>query len=103
VSTTTSWLHLFYPSREHLRIAADGTARRQRCFHGNRAGDCFDDRRKRKQQSITHGLDDLPIVRGNKRINQLRAVRFRRQQRAFLVRAHEARIAHHVEATMAAR
>src|SRR5262249_39266414 len=24
VSTTTSWLHLFYPSREHLRIAADG-------------------------------------------------------------------------------
>src|SRR5262245_65505043 len=24
VSTTTSWLHLFYPSREHLRIAVDG-------------------------------------------------------------------------------
>jgi hypothetical protein len=65
-------------------------------LHGNRAGDCFDDRRKRKQEAVTDGLDDLPIVRGNERINQLRAVRFQRQQRAFLVRAHEARIAHHV-------
>jgi hypothetical protein len=47
-------------------------------LHGNRAGDCFDDRPKRKQQAVTDGLDDLPTVRGNERINQLRAVRFQR-------------------------
>jgi hypothetical protein len=33
---------------------------------------------------------------GNERVDELRAVRLQRRQRAFLVHAHEARVADHV-------
>jgi hypothetical protein len=42
------------------------------------------------------GLDDMSVVSGNERIDQFLAVRSQRRQRAFLVRAHETRVARHV-------
>ena len=65
-------------------------------LHRHGARDRLDHRREPEQQAVARGLDDVSLVRGNERIDQLLAMAFQRQVSAFFVRAHEARIAHHV-------
>ncbi len=65
-------------------------------LHRHRAGYGFHDRRERKQQAVASGFDDVSLVSGDERVDELDPVCFQGHQGAFLVRAHDARVAHHV-------
>jgi hypothetical protein len=60
------------------------------------APDGLDDTRKLGQQPITHQLHDAPTAFDDFGLNQSSAERFQALERARLVGAHKARIAHHV-------
>ena len=64
-----------------------------RLLHVDRATHCIDDAWKLHQQAIAGGLDDATIVLGDLRIDELSAQRFEAFERAFLIRAHQSRIA----------
>ena len=65
-------------------------------LHFGGATDRIDHARKFRQQPIAGGLDDPPVVLGDLRVDQLPAMRLEAFERAFLVRTHQPRIAHHV-------
>src|SRR5262249_56589716 len=53
-------------------VARDaGIALCHSALHRYGAGDCFHDRRERKQQAVARGLDDLSLMSSNERIDQV--------------------------------
>jgi hypothetical protein len=62
----------------------------------HRALDGVDDARKLDEQSVACGLNDPAAAFGDLGVDQLTAMHLGAKERAFLVRTHEAAIAHHV-------
>ena len=58
--------------------------------------DGLDDARKLDQQSIAHGLDDVAVVGGDRRIDYFPSEGFETCERGLFIGAHEAAVANHV-------
>ncbi|MFO0997764.1 MAG: hypothetical protein U1F33_13870 [Alphaproteobacteria bacterium] len=62
----------------------------------NGAGDGIDDARELDECAIAHQLDDPPAARCDRGVDEVPAVGLEALERADLVLAHEARVAHHI-------
>jgi hypothetical protein len=71
-------------------------ARRQRLLHGNGALDCLHAAREFREQAVAHRLEHAPAVRGQERLDHLRAHRPQARERAGLVGADQPRVADHI-------
>nr|WP_292598640.1 hypothetical protein [Mesorhizobium sp.] len=65
-------------------------------LHGNGAGHRLNDRGKLQQQTVAGRLDDMALVLGDERVDQLLAVRLEGGQRLRLVLAHQARVTYDI-------
>ena len=72
-------------------------ALRHAALHVDRAAHRIDDAREFHQQAVTGGLDDPAVVFGDLGIDKLPPVGLQRRQGAAVVRAHETRVAGHIE------
>ena len=81
--------------RNSMRLSAGdvGVPLGHRLLHLDRAAHRIDDAGKLDQQAVAGGLDDAAVVLGDLRIDELAPQRLEAFERAFLVRAHQPRIA----------
>ena len=75
------------------RSPAHRHSRGHRPLHLNRAAHGVDDAGELDQQAVAGGLDDAAAMLGDLRVDQLAPDRLQPRERAFLVRAHQPRIA----------
>ena len=70
-----------------------GVAQRHLALHLDRAAHRVDDAGELDQQAVAGGLDDAAAMLGDLGVDQFAAERLQRRERAFLVRAHQPRVA----------
>jgi len=67
-----------------------------RALNFARTAHSVDHTRELRQHAVAGGLDDPPVMLADLRIDQFAQMRLEAFVRAFLIRTHQARIAHHI-------